>query len=71
MFDYIMPQEKNSSIGQRIDFSENLWEVFRDLTIKLDTEVRPRCPDLKDTIWMPLLSGSDLQIDDQALGLGN
>lgn len=41
-----------------------------EVTIKLDIEVRPRCPDLKDAIWMPLLSESDLQIDDQALGLG-
>ncbi len=71
MFDDVMPQKKASTIGQRIDFSKNLGEIFRDLTIKLDTEVRPRCPDLKDTIWIPLLSGSDLQIDDQALGLGN
>lgn len=71
MFDSVMPQEKTSPIGQRINFSKNLEEVFRDLTIKLDTEVRPRGPDLKDAIWMPLLSGSDLQIDDQALGLGN
>ncbi|HHF0454802.1 TPA: hypothetical protein ACPHZQ_000001, partial [Pseudomonas aeruginosa] len=63
MLDDIVPKEKASSIGQRIDFSKNLREVFRDLTIKLDTKVRPRCPDLKDTIWMPLLSGSDFQVE--------
>ncbi|HBP5715836.1 TPA: hypothetical protein L6B31_11345 [Pseudomonas aeruginosa] len=66
-----MPQKKACTIGQRIDFSKNLGEIFLDLTIKLDTEVRSRCPDLKDTIWMPFLTGSDLQIDDQALELGN
>jgi hypothetical protein len=58
-----MPQKKTSTIGQRIDFSKNLGEIFRDLTIKLDTEVRPRCPDLKDTIWLPFFAGYNFKID--------
>lgn len=48
MFNDVMPQKKSSTIGQRIDFSENLGEVFRDLTIKLDIEVRARYSDLKN-----------------------
>ncbi len=71
MFDDVMPQKEACSIGQRIDFSKNLWEVFPDLIIKLDTQVRSRCSNLKDTIWLPRLAWSDLQVDYQALGLEN
>ncbi len=71
MLDDVMPQEKTSTFGQRINFSKNFREVFRDLAIKLDTQVRPSRPNLEDTIWAPLLSGSDFQIENQALGLGN
>lgn len=42
MLDDVMPQEKTSTFGQRINFSKNFREVFRDLAIKLDTQVRPQ-----------------------------
>ncbi|END0095969.1 hypothetical protein JEU03_29985 [Pseudomonas aeruginosa] len=59
MFDDVMPQEKTSAIGERIDFSKNLRKVFRNLSIKLDTQIRPHSPNLKDTIWLTLLAGDN------------
>ncbi|ASJ84607.1 hypothetical protein AM487_002979 [Pseudomonas aeruginosa] len=37
MLNDVMPQKEACPIGQRVDFIENLLEVFRDLAIKFDT----------------------------------